>query len=665
MPRERVVVTSFDRKNRRDKRGKKAQNGAKSKPPRRVAWFVLKWVTVATIWAVILTGGVVAWYSADLPDIETALAPTRKPSITVLSADGSTIGTVGEYYGRPVRVAELPQAVALAVLAIEDRRFYQHFGVDPVGILRAAWANFRAGSVIQGGSTITQQAAKNLFLSSERSMKRKIQELLLAFWLEHKFSKDQILAIYLNRTYFGAGAYGVDAASRKFFGRPATELNTYQAAMLAGLLKAPSRYNPINDIDAARSRADTVLRAMQDAGYLNESEARAAMMHGHAALPARHGRQMGLYFVDWITAQLPGYVGVVDRDLVVTTTLDPRLQRSAEQRVARILKSEVVQKSKVGQGALVAMSADGAVRAMVGGDNYWKSPFNRAVDAFRQPGSAFKPIVYLAGLEAGLQPDARFMDSPLQVAGWSPRNFSGRYLGQVTMARGLSESINTIAVQVSEYAGPRRVVDVAHRLGITANLQATPSLALGTSEVTLLELTAAYAVIANGGSGVWAYGIEKIHDNAGRILYSRSGSGPGPAITRRDAAAMTQMMVTAVEQGTGRAARFGRPVAGKTGTSQNFRDGWFIGFSSDLVTGVWMGNDNDKPMKGVTGGGLPAQLWRAFMADAHEGLPVQPLPSLTIAPPSAPLDDRPTHAQGGGSGEQTDFWDRLMRVFGG
>ncbi|MGF1640600.1 MAG: transglycosylase domain-containing protein [Rhodospirillales bacterium] len=618
-------------------------------------WPVFKWLAVAAIWLTVTLAAIVGWYAADLPDVDAALTAPRRASVTVVAADGSELATAGDRYGMALAIADLPPALPLAVLATEDRRFYQHVGVDVVGLARAVVANLRAGGVVQGGSTITQQAAKNLFLTPERTIKRKVQELILALWLERAFSKDQIFAIYLNRAYFGAGAYGVDAAARKYFGHSATRVSTYQAAMLAGLLKAPSRYNPLANPGLAAQRTERVLANMAAAGHLGAAEVDAARRHKGEVIAALGVGRGGRYFVDWILAQVPDFVGAGDRDLVVTTTLDPRLQRLAEARIAEMLDGPGVA-AAASEAALVAMTAEGAVRAMVGGRDYVRSQFNRAVQAYRQPGSAFKPFVFLAGLEAGLNPDSRMVDGPLTIDGWQPRNFSGRYQGEVSLRRGLADSINTVAVRVSERAGRGRVIDAAHRLGITADLASTPSLALGTGDVSLVELTAAYATFANGGLGVWAYGIEAIHDADGRALYVRSGSGPGRIVNGRHAAALTEMLVEAVEQGTGRAARLPRPVAGKTGTSQNFRDAWFVGFTADLVAGVWMGNDDGRPMNKVTGGGLPAQLWRAFMVDAHGGLPVRPLPSLR------PAGDAPRMA----AAEEAlapGFWERLKSVF--
>jgi penicillin-binding protein 1A len=616
------------------------------------------------IWVVVAVAGVVGWYAADLPDVESALQPTRRPAITVLAANGTELATYGDFFGRPVTVSELPPALPHAVLAIEDRRFYDHVGVDALGLARAMLVNVRAGTVVQGGSTITQQAAKNLFLTPNRTIKRKVQELLLALWLEQRFSKDQILAIYLNRAYFGAGAYGVDAAARKYFNRPATQVSTYQAAMLAGLLKAPSRFNPLANPELAVERTRGVLESMVEAGLLTANAAAAAWQERNRAVVMRKVAPSARYFVDWVVGQLPSFVSDRDRDIIVLTTLDPRLQRVAEERVESMLKSPAARTAGAGQAALVAMTPDGAVRALVGGRDYGESSFNRATQAYRQPGSAFKPIVYAAGMEAGLTPDSHMTDGPIRLAGWSPKNLNGRYQGDVSLRSALALSINTVAVQVGQHAGIRRVVDVARRLGIGADLDPNASLALGTSAVSLVELTGAYAAFATGGIGVWPFCIEEVRDADGDVLYNRAGSGPGRVISASSARQVTDMLVSAVDWGTGKAAAFGRPVAGKTGTSQNYRDAWFIGFSADLVAGVWMGNDDERAMNEVTGGTLPAKLWRAFMVDAHAQRPPRALPSLereeTPEPPPAPPATRePTKP------EEPGFFTRLIRVFGG
>jgi penicillin-binding protein 1A len=498
-------------------------------------------------------------------------------------------------------------------------------------------ANVRAGSVVQGGSTITQQLAKTLFLSSKQTIGRKIKELLLALKLEQRFTKDQILSIYLNRVYFGAGAYGIDAAARTYFGVPATRLSTYQSALLAGLLRAPSRFNPRASAVLAGDRAQIVLASMVEAGFLNREDADSALRARHDFRIDQTDQKGNRYYIDWVLDQIPGYLATSDWDIVVMTTIDPRIQLIAEKLISNTA-SVARAKKEASEAALVAMSPSGAVRAMIGGANYNQSQFNRAVQARRQPGSAFKPVVYLAGLEAGLSPDSPFVDAPLSIDGWRPKNFSGRFQGEVSLRQALAESINTVAVQVCETTGRRKVIEAAKRLGITSEMKPNASLALGSFEVSLIELTASYAVFANGGNAVWPYAIDAIRDRNGRLLYRRSAEGAVRVVAEDHAALLTGMLADVLERGTGRAARLTRPAAGKTGTSQNLRDAWFIGFTSDLVTGIWIGNDDDGPMLGVTGGGLPALLWRSFMADAHVGLPIKQLVALENARPAIPVD---------------------------
>jgi penicillin-binding protein 1A len=613
---------------------------------RRAVGFLFKWTAVAAVWAVIAIGALVAWYATDLPDVEDALTATRQPTVTLLAADGSSLATVGDVYGLPVRLRELPLAVPQAVLATEDRRFYNHFGIDIIGLSRAMYVNLKAGRIVQGGSTITQQVAKNLFLTPERTIKRKVQEVILALWLEQKLSKDHILTVYLNRVYLGAGTFGVDAASRKYFGHPARQLSTYEAAMLAGLLKAPSRFNPATDPKRADSRARLVLANMVRAGYLNNEDAKRAAEARRAVIstPGRASR----YFVDWVLEQVSGFVTPGNRDLVVVTTLDPVLQRHAEAEIAAALAKEG-KKSKVSQAALVAMAPNGAVRAMVGGRDYGKSQFNRATQALRQPGSAFKPVVYLAGLEAGLGLDSRLSDAPVTVNGWTPRNFDGKHRGEVSLMEAMAGSVNTVAVRVAGKAGYAAVVDVARRLGVTSDLEATPSLALGTGEITLTELTSAYAVFANGGHAVWPHGIAEIRDGAGNRLYARTGSGPGRVVAAPLTGAMNRLLAHVIDAGTGKNALLDRPAAGKTGTSQNYRDAWFVGYTADLVAGIWMGNDDGRPTGRVTGGGLPAKIWQAYMTAAHRGVRPRPLAETGISVP----------------GPEQGFWKRIMATLNG
>jgi len=583
------------------------------------------WTAVLSVWAFIAGAGFIAYYAYGLPDIRTLEAPARRPSITLLAADGAAFATFGDLVGETLTLKDMPPAIPLAVMATEDRRFQSHPGIDPVGLARALLANIRAGQVRQGGSTITQQLAKNLFLTPERTVKRKVQESLLALWLERKFTKAEILTLYLNRVYLGSGAYGVDAASRRYFGVSARKASLWQAAMLAGLLKAPSRFNPLADPEAAAERTRRVLTNMVEAGFLTREQAAAVEPDpGKPAATAGAIASSGRYFADWIMDQVQGFVGFTDLDLVILTTLDPRLQAFADSKVALMLDLEGA-RANVGQAALVAMTPDGAVRAMVGGAGYRETQFNRATQALRQPGSAFKPMVYLAAMEQGFKPEDRFMDGPVSIAGWSPKNYEGTHRGMVTLREALAYSINTVAAQLVERVGPRRVVAVARRLGITSDLKPDASLALGTYEVTPLELTQAFAALANGGDGVLAYGIREIRDPQGAVLYKRAGSGPGRVAEGRTVAAMDDMMGAGVQWGTGKAAKLDRPAAGKTGTTQDHRDAWFLGFTADLVAGVWLGNDDNKPMNRVTGGGLPARVWHDFMLAAHAGLPPRPL----------------------------------------
>ncbi len=594
------------------------ESDSKEKPRRRrrALAALVRWTAVAGIWLGVALAGVVAWCAWDLPDLSRLETPTRRPAVLLRTADGAMLARYGQLYGGAVRFDDLPGHFVQAVSAIEDRRFFDHPGIDVRGILRAAVANIIAGRIREGGSTLTQQLAKNLFLTPDKTMRRKIQEAIVALWLEARFSKRQIFEIYVNRVYFGSGAYGVAAAAKRYFALPVADISIFEAAVLAGLLKAPSRYSPVRDEDAARTRGLRVLRAMVDAGFLNEAEAGAARR-----TPLRLREETGAgarYFADWALERAVGHLGRTSRDIEIVTTLDGRLQRIAEHH-ARVFLSSEGEARRASQVAVVAMSLDGAVRAMVGGRVYSASQFNRATQARRQPGSAFKLFVYLAGLEAGLTPDTVLVDKPVNVGGWRPRNYDGRFRGPISLRRAFAQSVNTVAVQVSERAGRRKVVNAARRLGITTPIAPHPSLALGSREVTLIELTAAYAAVANGGVAVWPYGVTAVDATGGKRLYRRTGA-PGARVVAEDRArALRRMLREVVIDGTGRAARFGASEAGKTGTSQSFRDAWFIGFSRGLVAGVWIGNDDERPMNKVTGGGLPARIWRAVMRDAVSG----------------------------------------------
>src|SRR5215470_4730704 len=607
-----------------------AKKGGKGKEAsrrgrRRWPWSLLRWGLVAASWGTLVVLVFLGWLAYDLPDVGRLNEIRKQPSITLLADDGEVIATYGDLYGTTVQLRDLPSYLPQAVLATEDRRFYRHFGLDPIGLLRAAYINLRDGRLTQGGSTITQQLAKNVFLTPARTVRRKGQEMLLALWLERNFSKDQILTLYLNRVYFGAATYGVDAAARKFFGKPATQVTPYEAAMLAGLLRAPSAFNPMNDREVADSRAQLVLKNMVAADLLSEKDAATIAANKQISTSYAASGHSGQHFADWVMDQVSGYVGFVDRDLVVVTTLDPRLQKLAEIELAKMLDTDGP-KRNAGQAALVSLSPDGAVRAMVGGRDYATSQFNRATQSLRQPGSAFKAFVFLAGFEHGMTPDDQMFDGPISVGGWKPGNYENDYQGEVTLREAFAKSLNSVAVQVSERVGRKNVIEAARRLGITSDLTTGPSIALGSSGVSLLELTGAYATFDNNGYGVWPRGIEQISDRNGGVLYQRAGAGPGLLVQPQQVYDMVDLMGGVIDHGTGKGARLGRPAAGKTGTGQDYRDAWFVGFTAELVTGVWVGNDDNSPMKKVVGGSLPTQLWHAFMAGALDGEPVRPLP---------------------------------------
>lgn len=628
-------------------RAKKPPERAPAGPRRSRLATILKWAGAAAVWMVIAALGAGVWVSIGLPDLDEALKTERRPTVTIQAADGTEIYRAGDLVGETVALKNLPPHLMQAVLATEDRRFYSHFGIDPIGLGRAMVRNIRAGRVVEGGSTITQQLAKNLFLTPARTITRKLQEMVVALWLEWEFSKDQILTLYLNRVYLGAGTYGVDAAARRFFQKPAARVNTYEAAVLAGLLKAPSRYNPVASPERAHARARTVLANMVAAGYLTETKAADAARGIQVAVvsaPTGNAR----HFVDWVLEAVSDYVTAGGRDLVVKTTLDLALQRQAETAMGRAFMAADRARMQAGEGALIALTPQGAVRAMVGGRDYGKSQFNRAVQAQRQPGSAFKPVVYLAALEAGMTPATPVVDKPVSLSGWQPSNFSGKYEGRMTLEYALANSVNTIAVQLAQKVGPAKIIDTARALGITTDLPRDAGLALGTGEVSLLELATAYAVLARAGMGVWPYAITEIIGPDDAPLYQRQGSGPGRAVPAAPARTLTAMMNKVIDGGTGKHAAIGRPAAGKTGTSQNYRDAWFVGFTPQLVTAVWFGNDDGSPMKRVTGGGLPARTWAVFMGAAHQGLPVLAFDDIGD-------DGKP------GSGS---FWGRLKNLVG-
>ncbi len=602
---------------------------------RRASVYLLRkgayWGTVFALWGGIIFVGLSFYVLLDLPSPASLDLPERSPSVIITAASGKVLARRGTFSGDDVQLDQLPDYLSQAVIATEDRRFYVHFGVDPIGLIRALFINYKSGRVVQGGSTITQQLAKNLFLNPDRTIRRKIQEMVMAVWLEAKYTKVEILQLYLNRVYFGAGAYGVDAAARRYFGKSASEVTLPEAAVLAGLLKAPTKFSPIKNPKLAEERAYLVLNNMVRSNYITTREGQLAVDEPASFTVKKPGRA-NQYIVDWVVAQLPGFIGTPKQDIIVETTLDPRLQMLAENAVNEVLDREG-QAKKASQAALVALDGRGAVRALVGGRSYATSQFNRATQAKRQPGSAFKPFVYLAALENGYSPDTQILDGPISIKGWSPKNYTRKYRGEVSLREGFANSLNTVAVRLAQQVGTRKVLKTARRLGITAQMHKNPSMALGTVEISPLELTAAYVPFANGGEGILPFIINRIRTKSGEIIYQRLGSGPGKVIKDKPLDQINDLLASVTRSGTGVNANFGdRPIAGKTGTSQGFRDAWFVGFTAQLTTGVWVGNDDGSPMKRVAGSGLPLAIWKSFMAPAHEGFPVVALPGSKLPP---------------------------------
>ncbi len=634
---------------------------------------LIYWGVVLALWALIAGLGALVWIGIHLPPIGSLEIPKRPPSVLILGATGGTLATRGDMGGAAVPLAEMPGYVPNAFIAIEDRRFYSHHGIDPLGISRALVADILRRGASQGGSTITQQLAKNLFLTQERTVTRKLQEIVLALWLEHKFTKAEILELYLNRVYFGSGAYGVEAAAQRYFGKSARRLALPEAAMLAGLVQAPSRLAPSHNQDGAQRRAAIVIGDMAEQKMISDAAAKAALAHpAHAVQPAGAGSVN--YVADWVMDAVNDLIGPFDQDIVVQTTVDPALQGAAEQALIDALNQKGG-KLDISQGALVAMTPDGVVRALVGGRNYGESQFDRAIDAKRQPGSAFKPFVYLTALERGLTPDTVREDAPISVKGWKPENFEHQYLGPVTLTQALADSLNTVSVRLTLEAGPDAVVRTAYRLGITSLLEPNASIALGTSEVSPLELVAAYAAFANGGLAVSPHVVERIRTADGKMLYDRSLTPLGRIVDARYVAMMNTMMRETLVTGTARSANLpGWQAAGKTGTSQDFRDAWFIGYTSHLVTGVWLGNDDNTPTRKAVGGGLPVEIWSRFMRTAHAGVAPASLPGLAdggwfnLGPPPAAVS-APGAATGSGqqnnqnNGGGLDTW-LLDKLFG-
>ena len=600
---------------------------------------LLYWTAVLGVWALIFVAAFFAVFASDLPDTSKLYDVERQPSISYLDRSGAMVAVRGSQYAPPVDLDKLPPYVPKAFIAIEDRQFYYHFGFNPWGIIRSQIYNVQnKGGPLRGGSTITQQLARNLFLTTNQNYRRKAQELILAVWLEAKFTKKEILALYLNRVYFGGGAYGIEAASQRYFGKPASQLTLGESALLAGMMKGPNRYSPVSATDRAERRATIVLDEMVRTGAITPQERDEAFKTPVRVNPTL-ANQRAQYFTDYVDDQVRSLVGEPTEDLVVETTLDLPIQAAAEQAMRKGLAAGKAQ--GVEQGALVAIDGEGRIRAYVGGGDYTESQFDRATTARRQAGSAFKPFVYLAAMEAGRTPADMVVDEPIKIGNWSPRNYTGDFRGPMTLQTAMSQSINTVAARLANDVGTGNVAAAAKRLGINSHIQLDPSMALGAVEVSPLEMAQAYAPFSNGGFLAKGYGIQRIRTASGKILYDHSveKNARQQVIGSPALQYMNQMMRQVVSSGTGTRAKVpGFDLAGKTGTTSDYRDAWFVGYTGGFVTAVWVGKDNNKPMKRVTGGNAPAGIWRDFMSAALPRLKAQPIPGGTVEPP-APASD--------------------------
>jgi penicillin-binding protein 1A len=610
------------------------------KSPKRSGWrALLYWSAVLGVWGLIFAVAFLAVFARGLPDTSKLYEIQRQPSISYLDRNGALIAMRGSQQAPPVDLDKLPPYVPAAFVAIEDRRFYHHFGFDPVGIIRSvAYNATHHGGPLRGGSTITQQLARNLFLSPSQNYHRKVQELMLSVWLEWKFSKKQILALYLNRVNFGAGAYGIEAAAQRYFNKPASQLTVGEAALLAGLLKAPSRYSPVSDSERAARRATIVLDKMVETHAITPQQRDEAFAHPvqvTRTLASAHAQ----YFVDWIDGQVRELVGdAQNQDLIVETTLDLNLNAAANAAAHQILAKYPNSEAK--QTAIVSLDGAGRVRALIGGLDYSDSQFNRAVDARRQAGSSFKPFVYITALEAGRTPETQVIDEPVTIGNWSPQNYEQRYLGPITLQTAVAESINTVAAKVADEVGRDNVARTAHRMGIQSKIGLDPSMALGAVEVSPLEMAQAYAPLSNGGELATAYGIERIRTKDGKVLYEHHQDARTQVVANPPLSYMNQMLRQVVISGTGARAKIPNyDLAGKTGTTSDYRDAWFVGYTGGFVTAVWVGKDDNTPMRRITGGTIPAELWRAYMVQALPRLQVRPIPPGPNPPPGVVYGD--------------------------
>ena len=653
-----------------DDRPRKPKKQKKQKAPKRRSGRETKWKRrrriIANLIALAAVGMMLAffimvYYAYDLPDVDKLDEDKEKPSIVILDSNNQFLASYGDVYTEYVKYDDIPKSLIDAVIATEDRRFFDHWGVDLRGLARAIFVNLSKGRLAQGGSTVTQQLAKNVFLKPDRNLKRKIQEAMLAVWIERRYSKQQIMEMYLNRVYLGGGVYGIDAASRKYFNKPAKRMNLFESAMIAGMLKAPTSYSPQNNLKASVARTEQVLINMVDNEKITQKQMNKAYRQG-AEIKFSQPRDSDKYFTDYVVDLIPEFIGKTPDKIIVKTTLKPEYQKMAEDAIAKNML-EYGDNMHASQAAIVSMSPTGAIRALIGGVDYSMSQFNRAVQAKRQPGSSFKLFVYLSAIINGMAPDSIVEDSPVKIGKWTPSNFDNQYHGLVSLREAFTRSLNAATVNIAEITGRENVLSTAKRLGIKSPLASTPSVSLGASEVTLLEMTGAYAVMANHGIYSEPYAIELIKTPKGQVLYEHYNSAV-QAVDEYAVGQMNELLISVINYGTGRAAALGRPAGGKTGTSQDYRDAWFIGFTPQVVTGVWVGNDDNTSMKKVTGGSIPAHIWKDFMEGAVSGLPAEAIPTAggyyggdaeaTPGENGQPQERKQNNDNGGG------FWNNLV-----
>ncbi|MBR1601170.1 MAG: PBP1A family penicillin-binding protein [Alphaproteobacteria bacterium] len=606
-----------EKKTSKKKSSSKKKNHSKSS----WKWRLFKFFLILGLILFFLICGYVFYCYITLPDIQKAVSRTRQPSTVIMAENGNDIAKFGNVYAQVIYPEKLPENLTNAVVAIEDRRFYKHFGFDIFGFTRAIFTNIFRKRYAQGASTITQQVAKNIFLTPSKNVKRKVQELLLAFWLEKKLTKNQIMALYLNRVYFGSGNYGAEAAANWYFNKSVYDLNLREAAVLAGMLKAPNRYNPIFQKQNALKRSDIVLGNMRKYGFISDELYKTALK-----MPINNGQQYrvsgGKHFAQYVYDEVNNLIGERNDDLVVMTTLDQQLQETAE----RIMRAKInaAKGQNVTEGAVVIMDKDGAIKAMVGGMDYNRSQYNRATQAQRQAGSAFKPFVYATALQIGFTPDSMVNDAPITIGKWKPENYTKRYYGEVSLSYALSHSLNAATVALSRELYLKDIASNAHKMGITTDISLTPSMVLGTNEVKVIDMTAAYTVFANGGYFVTPYSINEIATHDGKQMYVRKENNKKRVIDAKVSQQMSIMMEKVINQGTGQRAKLPIFAAGKTGTSQNYRDAWFIGWTNKYTVAVWVGNDNNRPMNKVGGGNLPAEIWHDIMMTTLKDTPAYP-----------------------------------------